>query len=70
MTEVEKLRKQLWEYITGSAVLGIVAIGLLIAYMNAENDNSRMYNILKERCESPAFFDRESVSCVITYQVP
>lgn len=70
MTEVEKLRKQLWEYITGSAVLGIIAIGLLIAYMHAENDNRRIYNTLQERCESPAFFDRESLSCVIVYQVP
>ena len=36
----------------------------------AQEELRHVYSTLSERCESPAFFDRESVSCVIMYQVP
>lgn len=70
MTELERTKNMLYQFMAANAILAILATGLLIAYMNAENNNRYVYNELSSRCVEPAFFDRESLSCVITYQVP
>jgi hypothetical protein len=51
------------------AITIITIITLFFLLVSEKQDNDRIYRTLSQRCEAPAYLDRQTLSCVVTYQI-